>query len=316
MPQGCRRARACVQCAGRAVAEHSPHNGRMTMRRYPIAAIWACAALFAADMARADWRVWTLTETRRVLRDEPAGNGPSVRLAAARNEWESFQILMRSDRPVAGVRVEARDLAGPEGSVLRARDARLFRQHQLELTLGTHRHDGFKPGWYPDPLIPFCHPMTRQPLQGARLSAVPFDLPADETHGFWIDVNVPAGAKPGQYRGTYRVTADGQQAVEIPVTLTVWDFDLPRVSTLRTALGSPVGQLRGYYRQRAKDGKQAAPADWAAVEAQCAAMLSEHRVNATPPDNLVPRTESDGTFRIGDEQIDALRQDVDRYHVN
>jgi hypothetical protein len=271
----------------------------------------------AADGVRADWQVWTVTETRRVLRDDVAGEGTPVNLAAARNEWESFQILIRSDAPVEAINVEAADLKGPDGAVLRAVDARLFRQHQLHLTVGTYRNEDFKPGWYPDPLIPFRHPVTRQPLERARLRAVPFDLPAHQTHGFLVDLYVPPNAKPGTYRGTYRVTSAAEQAVEIPVALNVWDFELPRVSALQTALGSPAGRMRSYYRQRAKKAKEDEPSDWDAVELQCAEMLSRHRINATPPPgSLTPVAEDDGTFRIPAEQVRRFREFVDRYHVN
>jgi len=160
----------------------------------------------------------------------------------------------------------------------------LYRQHQLELTLPSARNDNFKPGWYPDPLIPF-----RQP-PNARFKAVPFDLPAGETHGFWVDIFVPANATPGKYRGTFRVNA-----ATIPVGLTVWDFELPRVSTLQTALGSPAERMRGYYAKRAKAGKEPEPKDWDAVEAQVADEVSRHRINATPPSALLtPQKEADG----------------------
>jgi len=224
---------------------------------------------------------------------------------------------MRADAPIKGTTVVASDLTGPDGAVLRGADARLFRQHQLELAVPTYRNDAFKPGWYPDPLIPFRHPITRRPLGKARFLAVPFDLPANETHGFWVDIFVPRDAKAGDYKGTYRVTAQGGKAIDVPVTLTVWDFALPRVSTLRTALGSPAHRMRGYYRQRAKAGKEPEPADWDAVEAQCAEMLTRHRINATPPPgSLAPQAQPDGSFRIPTEQIDAFRAFVDRYHVN
>ena len=95
-------------------------------------------------------------------------SGLAVKLTAAGNEWESFQVLMRSDSPIEGVNVEAGDLQGPDGSVIRAGDARLFRQHQLEMTDGTYRNEQFEPGWYADPLIPFKHPLTRKPLESAR----------------------------------------------------------------------------------------------------------------------------------------------------
>lgn len=275
------------------------------------------AWLTVVATAAADWQVWTVTETRRVLRSGPAGHGTSVELCAARNEWESFQILMRSDAPVDGINVSAADLRGPDGAVLGADDARLFRQHQLEITTGTYRNEQFKPGWYADPLIPAKHPLTRRPLSGPRFRAVPFDLPRGQTHGFWVDLHVPGDAPAGRYRGVYRVTAADGRTVQIPVVLTVWDFTLPRVSTLRTALGSPAQRMRGYYQALAREGKQEEPADWDAVEAQCAELLTRHRVNATPPaGSLVPQAKPDGTYRIPPEQVRALREFVDRYHVN
>ena len=38
--------------------------------------------------------VWTLIETRRVLREEPAGEGRELQLAAARGETEGFQLIL------------------------------------------------------------------------------------------------------------------------------------------------------------------------------------------------------------------------------
>jgi len=240
-----------------------------------------------------------------------------VKIAAARNEWESFQILVRGDEPVAGITVETGDLTGPGGAVLRAEDARLYRQHQFEITVPTYRNEEFRPGWYPDALIPFRHPETRKTLPEARFRAVPFDLPPNQTHGFWVDVFVPPGTPAGVYKGTYRVVAGDGKAIEVPVELTAWDFELPRVSTMQTALGSPAERMRGYYARRAKAGKEKEPADWDAVDSQCAELLSRHRINATPPPgSMAPVAQADGTFAIPVDQIEAFRRFVDRYHVN
>ena len=73
---------------------------------------------------RADLQVWTRTTTERVLREDPAGEGVEVTLAAARNEWESFQILVRADEAVQGISLQAGDLAGPGGATLPASAAR------------------------------------------------------------------------------------------------------------------------------------------------------------------------------------------------
>ena len=266
-----------------------------------------------------DLQVWTVAQTRRVLRDDLPEGQIEVKLAAARNEWEGFQVLVRSDAPVQGIRIEPADLAGPDGAVLRGADARLYRQHQIQLTEPTYRNDRFKPGWYPDPLIPTVHPLTGKPLAGARFTAMPFDLPANETHGFWVDLRVPGDAKAGVYRGTYRVTwseGSGQKAREVPVSVEVWDFALPEVPTLVTAFGSPAGRMRAYYRKRAQEGKEKEPTDWRAVETQCAQLLSEHRFDATPSSRLAPVRQPDGSFRIPEEQIRQLREFVDRCHVN
>ncbi|GAB6187792.1 DUF4091 domain-containing protein [Thermopirellula anaerolimosa] len=273
--------------------------------------------MLSAWPVQAELRVWTTTATVRVLRDDPPGDTAEVRLFAARNEWRGFQILMRSDRPIAGISVAAGNLSGPNGSALPRTAARLYRQHQFELTAASPRNDRFRAGWYPDALIPVFHPLTGAPLEPARYTAMPFDLPAEQTHGFWIDLFVPRDAAAGTYRGVYRLTAEGQATIEIPVSLTVWNFALPDVPTVQTALGSPADRMRGYYQKRARAGKEEPPSDWAEVEEQCAALVSEHRINATPPRQwLIPVEQPDGSFRIPEDRLGLLRDFVDRYHVN
>ena len=287
------------------------------MTRSATSFLTAVVLAAVVGQVRAECRVWTVTETARVLRDALAADGSSVRIAAAGNEWESFQILLRADAPVSGVSLEAGDLAGPGGATIPGSRARLYRQHQFELTVPTVRNDDFKPGWYPDGLIPFRHPESGEPLTGAHLRAVPFDLPANQTHGFWVDVFVPVDAAPGKYSGTYRVTAAGKPLATVPVSLTVWDFDLPRVSTMATALGSPAERIRGYYAKRAKAGKEKEPSDYSVIDSQCAELLSRHRINATPPPgSIVPVAQPDGSYAVPSEQIEVLREFLDRYHVN
>lgn len=270
--------------------------------------------LSVATSVHADWHVWTVTETRHVLRSDPREYDRTVEVAAARNEWVSFQVLLRSKEPIKAVRLEAGELRGTGSASLRTSKSRCYRQHQLHLETGTYRNSAFKPDWYPDPLIPFEHPLTGNALGLARLVAVPFDLSANETHGFWVDLYVPATVPPGDYRGSYRLTSRDHGQVEIPVTLRVWDFALPPTPTLVTALGAPAQRMRGYYRGRAGER---GPADWQAVETQCAQLLSEHRINATPPAELVrPIPQDDGSFRIPSHEVQVLREFVDRYHVN
>jgi hypothetical protein len=287
----------------------------------------ALLSLVASHVTYADWHVWTVTDTRHVLRSELPGNQLAANVAAARNEWVSFQVLLRSDEPVKGVRVEASELHGPKDAVLhssesvRANDGSplLYRQHQLHLEIGTYRNDAFRPDWYPDPLIPF-DPVRSVPVRASNqtphgvttnLIAVPFDLPADETHGFWVDLHVPVEAGPGEYRGMYRVTAEGGRSLDVPVVLTVWDFTLPETPTLVTAFGSPAQRMRDYER------RQRNLSYWLGVEMQCARLLSDHCCNATPRGEMLrPLVQPDGSFQIPSVRVQMLRQFVDHHHVN
>lgn len=259
--------------------------------------------LATGSVARAELHVWTVPETRHVLRGEAPGTNRTVEIGAARNEWVGFQILVRSDEPVKISGLEARDPRGFE--------FRLYRGHALRLETGTYRNKEFKPDWYPDPLIPFVPPAGMEKFESPRFTAVPFDLPAHETHGFWVDVLVPMNAAAGEGRGSVSLLIEGAKPVEIPFSLTVWDFALPPTPTLQTEFGSP--RLRDDYRQR----KQPEPADWKVVEERCADLLSEHRFNATPPSELLrPVPQPDGSFLIPAGQVDQLRAFIDRHHVN
>ncbi|MBI2929726.1 MAG: DUF4091 domain-containing protein [Verrucomicrobia bacterium] len=291
-------------------------QSRLFFRLGPARLIAATLGL-AAHVACAGLQVWTVTETRHMLRSEPPGKQREASLSSARNEWASFQLFVRAEAPVRLLGVEAAELRGAGGKASGAIRWRFYRQHQLHLDTGTHRNTDFRPEWYPDPLIPFEHPVAGEKLTDARFKAVPFDLPARETHGFWVDLYVPSNAVAGEYRGACRVTAEQGQAVEIPVFLTVWDFALPPVPALETEFGSPAAQLRSYHRQRAKAGQGAEPPNWAPIESQCAQLLSEHRLNAVPPGELLrPVAQPDGSFRIPADRVRALREFVERYHVN
>ena len=71
--------------------------------------------------------------------------------------------------------------------------------------------------------------------------------------------------------------------------LRLGDLDLPNrilmapLTRCRASAGRVPNELMArYYAQRAKQGKEKAPTDWAEIDAQCAEMLSRHRINATP----------------------------------
>jgi len=55
----------------------------------------------------------------------------------------------------------------------------------------------------------------------------PRRVPAGTCQPIWISLRVPPDAKPGAYRGTIRVRADGIKPVDVPVRAEILDFRLP-----------------------------------------------------------------------------------------
>src|SRR6476620_2758460 len=73
--------------------------------------------------------VWWTTNRLNKVRpsDVPHSTPKSVALNAASNEFESFQIVLRSDSDaMTGVDVEMSDLAGPAGSVISNRNVTIY----------------------------------------------------------------------------------------------------------------------------------------------------------------------------------------------
>ena len=127
---------------------------------------------------------------------------PSVSLALAGREYESFQIgiLPVAEAGLKNVRVEFTDLTG-EGNILKSRNLRWYR---VGFILSNKDR-------IPDMLLP-----------------VPaFDAERDRTHVVVITLHSPADQPPGVYRGTATVCADGVAPTAISLTAEVFPFALP-----------------------------------------------------------------------------------------
>ena len=164
----------------------------------------------------------------------PATPGAAVELEAARNEYEPAQVVLRPERDLTNVRVAVSDLVAP-GARLPAAQVSVSQVAYVEVVRPTD--EAGSAGWWPDPLPPFP--------QGC-------DLGAGLNHPLWITVHVPPDQPAGTYEGTLRLSADGWQAA-VPLRLKVWDFALPRESSLRTAFGLSAGRIRQYHGLEGRD---------------------------------------------------------------
>ena len=143
-------------------------------------------------------------------------------IACAQNEWEPFQILIRSDQAVSNVDVAITDFTGPGNPITEIEPYRIRYQHVYADEISHKPPDVSRAGDWPDGLVPFVDHFTGEDRDGA-----PFDLVPNSTQGIFVDVFVPAGQTAGEYTATVTVTANGQADWTGTVTLTVWDFELP-----------------------------------------------------------------------------------------
>jgi len=184
-------------------------------------------------------QLWLVDGMARVGLEERPGPSTRIEVAAARGEYEPFQVVIRA--PAGGlssVDVSVSDLVGPAGARIGAENLALFLERYVHLPRNsTSFRTGYRPlppGWYADGLIPF-----KLPDGSPNSTRVPFTVPAGRNQPVWVDLFVPRGADqspPGTYSGTITVTSD-QGVATAQVSLTVWAFELPARPSLKSSFG-------------------------------------------------------------------------------
>jgi hypothetical protein len=257
-----------------------------------------------------------LNPMQRIQQHEQAFGAAEAEIFAARNEVESFQVVVAARQ--GGLRVtraELSELIGPDGAKIPADCIRLYRQEYVRVRQSTPRAD-LPPGLYPDALVPLIHPITGQPIEplsqrrerwgeplitsGYDMYALPFEVFEGQNQPLWIDVHVPKDAASGVYRGAFRVVAR-EGTLELPVTLTVWDFTLPDGPTHRNHFGSFANITHFFNIQRGSDA-------FREIEAHYCRAMAEHRINPPIPSHLLPQVNPDGSLTVVPEQHQALCQ--------
>ncbi len=204
----------------------------------PLAAVVVGLTIFiaASQSSSVPFPVWVSPGLIRVGQTGAPGTASFISLSSARGETVDTQVIVQAPaNGLTNVNLSASALAGPSGATIPASSVTLYREHYITVTGTASYGGGSNPplgsGTYPEPLIPFNDPETGSSLCGtsAVLKACNASISAGQNQPYWIDISVPHGATnapPGNYTGTISVAAD-QGTVSIPVTLTVWNFELP-----------------------------------------------------------------------------------------
>lgn len=176
---------------------------------------------------------WTVDALRKVRPNDPIPQQAEheARLSAAQNEFEPFQVVLRTEKQVVkGVDVEVTDLVGDRSTISAKDNVTVYFEKYIHLSTPSSIEG--EAGDWPDALIPRVDRYA-----GQRRNAFPLVLAARKNQPVWIEVYVPLGTLPGEYKGRVLVTIDGRLDQTIPVTLQVWSFALPSTSSLKTSFG-------------------------------------------------------------------------------
>lgn len=188
-------------------------------------------------------------------RPPPARNSSAtpIRISAARGEYEALQVVLRppQDGELRSVRI------GPFVNRQRQKAPIQLRVEEVAYVLVTHPTDGStRRGWYPDPLPPLQSPLR---------------LAAAQNQPLWLTVYVPREIPPGDFTSNVELETSWGK-VAFPVGVHVYDFDMPRETHLRSALGLGSDAINHYHRLTRREDQEA-------VFAKYLQDFAEHRIS-------------------------------------
>ena len=216
-------------------------------------------ALLTATGAEAGVRrLWAAGDGDKIERDaqqHPASarnavwDGRRIRIFGGRNEIIAFQVIVEADD--RGVRelsarlpslVSDRDrlvyrppAADPTDTV--GRPIQIFTVNYLLVQTSSHASwvfDRASPAAPPDPTG--WKPVQLVPEHArAGRGGLPVAVRAGENQAVWFEVYVDRERRPGRYRGTVEILADGSRRT-IPIELDVFDFTLPDENSMHAML--------------------------------------------------------------------------------
>ncbi|HEC81416.1 MAG TPA: DUF4091 domain-containing protein, partial [Thermoplasmatales archaeon] len=170
---------------------------------------------------------WYVYATEKVFynTNPPSNENQLVQINCAKNEYESFQIALRSEENLSNVSIEVSDLTNQQNNEIIGKN-----NISISLVKNVYVYYATKKYW-PDPLSPYK----------------PFDLPKDFTQPIWFTVYVNPDVKKGEYTGLITIKSENIVIKTFSLSLTVWNFTLPKEMHCKTAFGLNKGRVKQFH---------------------------------------------------------------------
>jgi len=178
----------------------------------------------------ASCKVWWTGITSKIMNNTtvPVKNGKII-LHSALNESEGFQLVLSPLVSIDDVSVSVSDFRKKDGTLISSGNVTVRNVEYVHVTKPSGKLN--KEGWYPDPL---------------PLYEKPFRIEASLNYPVLITVKVPKNAASGTYSAKISLKSS-KWASSVPVELSVWNFSLPDVPTMRSAFGLYSDLIKQYH---------------------------------------------------------------------
>ncbi len=202
--------------------------------------------------------MWPVNPIVKVFREDlpPSARVKPWEAVCAGNEYEPVQLAVRSSRDIRDARITVDLPRSTTGAILRNVQVGVVGyvpvdaptnyyssttpSYYRRVPTGPAGSDGWA-GWWPDPI----HPTDRLHLR------------ANVTQPIWVTFHVPAGARPGVYKGSVRIVSRSKPLAAVPVHVRVLGFDLPKHTRFRAIYdcrqSGPMWQVEGMTEQEARE---------------------------------------------------------------
>ncbi|MCF0173083.1 MAG: DUF4091 domain-containing protein [Bacteroidales bacterium] len=176
------------------------------------------------------YTAWWAEGAYKMMEDTPlpTRRAKKIELKSARRESESFILVVRPKVRIENFELSVDDLRASGGVIGANGNVVIRRVDYVKVWRAANEYS--YDGMWPDPLPEAEGLMTLAP---------------DTNYAFWITVTTPPNAAAGQYKSELRMNDDGR-GHKIPLNLTVWNFTLPRVPSMRSDVGVSLDAICRY----------------------------------------------------------------------
>jgi len=226
-----------------------------------------------------DWNIFVASSLDRIFQDGKTLVKPSFGLEAAmaiaQNEYESLQVVIQAKANVLkDVSLLISDLVHKDSGVKIDPKNILWRLVGYVPTKKPYYPVKYVGAW-PDPLLP------------ARAVAIEGGI----TQPFWVTIYIPPATESGYYQATITVKSGQSVLKEIPLSVYVYDFTLPRENHFKTAFDFYGHHTKDRYPQGDKESNEAYYGRLASLNEKFIIAMLKYRLN--PILNIDPTSEAD-----------------------